>query len=190
MIPPSNRNALRGIALAFVISPALLTTPAMTKEDTAMFKRLFPGLGKAESVPDLIALQAAAVKAVAADVTDLQDGTWEDRDWVYLAVNHEVLVGDGRRSSTQASVLARKQGAPLEDLDFRLSMSSKSHLLALRDAMAATDGRTWTVLDLTVERSGRYDFAFSYDPPPRLGGNLLHSPLTGLLDRYLREHAK
>ena len=61
---------------------------------------------------------------------------------------------------------------------------------ASRDAMADADGKTWTVVDLTVERSGKYDFAFSYDAPPRLSGDLLHSPLTGLLKRYRKAQFK
>lgn len=155
-----------------------------------MFKRFFSGTGKAAPVPDVIALQNAAVQSISADVTDLQEGDWEDRDWVFLAVNHEVLIEEGRRSSTQASVLAHKPGKELEDLCFRLSMASKAHLLALRDAMTSLDNRIWTVLDLTVKRDGHYDFVFGYGPPPRLNGNLLHSPLTGLLERYLEVQSR
>jgi hypothetical protein len=164
-------------------SPTSRLSPA--EDNQAMFKRLFAGLGKSQSLPDLGKLQSVAVRSIVGDVTNLQDGEWDGRDWVYLAVNHEVLVEEGRRSSTQAKVLALKPGAALEELGFRLSMESKAHLLALRDAMADADGRTWTVVDLTVESDGRYAFQFSYEPPPRLGGNLLHSPLTGLLGRYL-----
>jgi hypothetical protein len=91
------------------------------------------------------------------------------------------MVEEGRRSSTQASVLARKPGGELEDLDFRLSQPSKLRLLALRDAMAQGGRDAWTVLDLAIERSGHYDFQFSYTPPPRLNGNLLHSRLSNLL---------
>lgn len=155
-----------------------------------MFKRLFSGLNKSSPLPDLPALQNAAVRSIASDVTNLQDGEWEDREWVYLAANHEVLVAEGRRSSTQAEVLAHRPGAELEELGFRLSMESKAHLLALRDAVADVDGKTWTVVDLTVERSGKYDFVFSYDAPPRLSGDLLHSPLTGLLERYRKAQFK
>jgi len=155
-----------------------------------MFKRLFAGLKTSSPLPDLLALQNAAVRSIANDVTKLQDGEWEDRDWVYLAVNHEILVEEGRRSSTQAEVIAHKPAAELEELGFRLSMESKAHLLALRDAMADADGKTWTVLDLTVERSDTYDFAFGYDAPPRLNGDLLHSPLTGLLERYRKSQSK
>jgi len=150
-----------------------------------MFKRLF-SFGQKKAVPDLMALQDAAVRSVVADIQDVQDGEWDDRDWVYLAVNHEVLVEEGQRSSTQAKVLARKPGAALEELGFRLSRESKAQLLALRDAMAEAEGRIWTLVDLTIERSGTYDFTFGYDPPPRLNGDLLHSPLTGLLQRYCK----
>ena len=149
-----------------------------------MFKRLFAGLKKSSALPDLPTLQNAAVRSIASDVTNLQDGELEDLAWVSLAVNHEILVAEGRRSSTQAEIIAHRPGGELEELGFRLSMESKAHLLALRDAMAEDDGKTWTVVDLTVDRSGRYDFAFSYDAPPRLSGDLLHTPLSGLLERY------
>ncbi|MFN7089256.1 MAG: hypothetical protein ACK4P4_01720 [Allorhizobium sp.] len=150
-----------------------------------MFQRFKDLLRRSRNVDsDMLSLQDAAVQSVAADVVDLQDGEWEDREWVYIAVNHEILVEEGRRSSTQASVLARKPGGELEDLDFRLSQSSKLRLLALRDAMAKGGRDAWTILDLTIERSGHYDFQFSYTPPPRLNGDLLHSPLSNLLERY------
>lgn len=176
---------------------ALLLPPAATlagqpfhpsEEDTTMiFAKLFAKAGKGQPVSDIVALQNAAVRSVVGDITDLQDGEWDGREWVYLAVNHEIMVGEGLRSSSQASVLARRPGAALEDLDFRLSPATKRALLALRDAMAEGGKQAWTVLDLTVERDGRYDFSFSYDPPPRINGNLLHSPLTGLLERYLED---
>jgi hypothetical protein len=155
-----------------------------------MFKRLFAGLNKVSPLPALTALQDAAVRSIAADVTNLQDGEWEDREWVYLAVNHEVLVEEGHRSSTQAAVIAGRVGAELEELGFRLSTRSKEHLLTLRDAMADADGKTWTVVDLTAERSGKYDFAFSYDAHPRLSGDLLHRPLTRLLERHRKDKSK
>lgn len=158
---------------------------SMPRREKPLFLRFKDLLRRRRNVDsDAAALQDAAVQSVAADVVDLQDGEWEDREWVYIAVNHEVLVEEGRRSSTQASVLARKPGGELEDLDFRLSQASKLRLLALRDAMAQGGRDAWTVLDLTIERSGHYDFLFSYTPPPRLNGDLLHSPLSNLLERY------
>lgn len=151
-----------------------------------MFKK-FLGRFQKPSGPSL--LQDQAARSVVSDITDLHDGEWENRDWVYIAVNHEILVEEGRRSSTQTAVLARKPGEALEDLSFRLSMATKTRLLALRDAMAAEKGEPWTILDLTIARNGQYHFAFSYAPPPRLNGDLLHSPLKGLLERYQRDFA-
>jgi hypothetical protein len=160
---------------------------ASARSEPKMFNGLFSKFGKSQPLPDLIALQSDAVRSIVGDITDLQEGEWEDRDWVYLAINHEVLIEDGRRSSSQASVLAHRPGADLEDLDFRLSWESKGKLLALRDAMAKPGEDPWTILDLTVERSGQFNFTFGYGPPPRINGNLLHSPLSGLLERYLAE---
>lgn len=153
-----------------------------------MFRRLFSGIGRAESGPDLAGLQDTIVRAVAGDMTDLQDGDWEQREWVYLAVNHEILPEDGIRTSTQAAVLARHPGAKLEKLNFRLSPGTKAAILALRDAMAPAGKAPWTALDLTLERDGYADFSFSYEAPPRLNGDLLHSPLKTLLERYLQQH--
>lgn len=153
-----------------------------------MFERFFAGLGKKDAGADLVALQDAVVRGVASDMTDLHDGEWEDREWVYLAVNHEVLIEDGQRSSTQAVVLAHKLGAELEKLSFRLSPASKTAILALRNAMVAAGHSPWTIMDLTVERGGRYDFVFGYGAPPRLNGDLLHTPLSDLLERYREGH--
>jgi hypothetical protein len=153
-----------------------------------MFERLFGSFSKRDNPPDLATLQEAVVRSVAGDVTNLHDGEWQDREWMYLAINHEVLVEDGRRSSTQAKVLAQRPGGELEDLGFRLSPQTKGAILELRDAMAAKGQKTWTIMDLTVERSGRFNFDFSYNPPPRINGDLLHSPLKDLLERYRRDH--
>lgn len=149
-----------------------------------MFKRLAAAFGPKTTQPDIAALQDSAAKAVAGDVTDLQDCEWEDRTWVYLAINHEISVEDGVRSSTQAAVLVMKPGGVLEQLGFRLSMATKQQLLALRNAMTKAGESPWTILDLTMTPDGRYDFRFSHDQPPRLSGDLLHRPLANLLQRY------
>ncbi|EKF61550.1 hypothetical protein QWE_00060 [Agrobacterium albertimagni AOL15] len=154
-----------------------------------MFER-FKGFLRRDRNPDIVELQESAVKSVAGDIVDLQDGEWHDREWVYIAVNHEVLAEEGERSSTQARVLAQKPGGELENLGFRLSQSTKLKLLVLRDAMANRGANRWTVLDLTIERSGHYDFSFSYTPPPRLNGDLLHAPLSNLLERYINQRGE
>lgn len=149
-----------------------------------MFKRLMAGFGKKPPIPDIALLQGEAVRSVVGDIHDLHDGEWEAREWVLIAVDHEMSQEDGLRSSSQAIVLAHRPGQELEALSFRLSMATKQKLIALRDAMAAGGKEKWTILDLTIERDGHYDFKFDYSPPPRLGGDLLHAPLKDLLDRY------
>ena len=154
-----------------------------------MFKRLMAILRKdgtrcVEARDTIAGLQDEVVFSVVADRTDLQDGEWEGREWVHIAVNSELLVDDGRRSSTQTAVLAHKPGGELEDLDFRLSMTTKAKILALRDAMCAGGNAAWTIVDITIERDGVYKFNFGYGPPPRLNGDLLHAPLKGILERY------
>ncbi|MBP2302082.1 hypothetical protein [Azospirillum picis] len=154
-----------------------------------MFKRLFAGLHKDEeaskAVPDSVgSLQDDVVRSIVADSSDLYDDEWGDRDWVHIAVNHELLIEEGRRSSTQTAVLAHRPGAPLEDLSFRMSMGTKRKLIALRDAMSREGREPWTIADITIEGDGRYKFTFGYGPPPRINGDLLHTPLKGLLERY------
>ncbi|MCJ8151766.1 hypothetical protein [Shinella sedimenti] len=157
-----------------------------------VIKRLFsafrkrPATIRAEA-PSATELQDAVVRSIVDDRINLHDFEWEDRDWVYIAVNHELLIEDGRRSSTQTAVLAHKPGGSLEDLSFRLSPTSKQKLIALQEAMRQVDEKPWAIVDIAIERDGRYQFHFSYGEPPRISGDLLHSPLTGLLDRYKSE---
>lgn len=159
------------------------------EETDIMFKRIFSGFrkqdhGSKNAEPSLAELQSDIVRAIVADRTDLHDFEWEDRDWMYIAVNHELLVEDGARSSTQTTILTRKPGELLQGLSFRLSMATKQKIRSLHDAMQHGGKEPWTIVDITIERDGRYDFVFSYDPPPRINGDLLHSPLKGLLERF------
>ncbi|GEM_PF-693306 len=159
------------------------------EETDIVFKRILGGFRKqdhdtAKVEPSLATLQADIVRAIVVDRTDLHDFEWEDRDWIYIAVNHELLVEDGARSSTQTAILARKPGELLEGLSFRLSMATKQTIRSLHNAMQHAGKEPWTIVDITIERDGRYDFVFSYDPPPRINGDLLHSPLKGLLERF------
>lgn len=148
-----------------------------------MFKRLIAGFGK-KPLPAVAILQEDVVRSVVGNIRDLHDGEWEGREWVYIAVNHEMSVEDGGRSSSQSVVLVRKGELELEALGFRLSTATRQKLIALREAMCAAGQEPWSILDLTIERDGPYDFTFSYAPPPRLDGDLLHQPLKDILARY------
>ena len=156
-----------------------------------MFKRLF-GIGPEErsgqAPPASIdAMQDDVIRRIVADSADLHDGEWDDREWAYIAVNHELLLDGGARSSTQAVVLAQKPGGALEHLSFRLDAATKQALVTLHEAMAQAGHDPWSVADITVERNGGYAFTFAYGKPPRIGGDLLHRPLNGLLQRYKAE---
>lgn len=129
--------------------------------------------------------QNDVVRAVAASVTDVMDGEWGDREWLQIAVNFEIEVADrGRRISAQSAAIAHRPGQPLEAVDFALSDEADAAMIALREAMRDDHG-AWNSCDLTIERSGKYRFDFSHAPPRRLGGDLLHAPLDGYLQRYL-----
>lgn len=110
-------------------------TDIMFKRIVSSFRKQDHGSKKAE--PSLAELQADVVRAILADRTDLHDFEWEDRDWIYIAVNHELLVEEGARSSTQTAILARKPGGGglLEGLSFRLSMATKQKIRSLQEAM-------------------------------------------------------
>ena len=134
----------------------------------------------------ILEAQQHAVREVAASVTKLQEGSWDDREWRRIAIDFEIDTEGGRRTSAQTSVIARHPNQPLEDLDFRLSMSAKDALAALREAMRDERG-AWSTCRLRIDRDGKFEFDFSYEPPRRLGGDLLYSPLQGHLDRYKAE---
>lgn len=79
-----------------------------------MFKRLIAGFGRKELVPDIATLQGEVVRSIVSDIRDLHDGEWEEREWVHIAINHEMSIEDGMRSSSQTIVLARKAMASLK----------------------------------------------------------------------------
>lgn len=138
--------------------------------------------------PEIQRIQAEAVQEIAASVSDVVDGEWGDREWARIAANVEIDTAQGRRISAQTSAIARRPGKDYEDVDFRLSRRAKDALVALREAMRDQRG-AWNTCDVTIDRDGRYHFDFSYEPPRRLNGDLLHSPLQGSLQRWLDENA-
>ncbi|MEN5060207.1 hypothetical protein [Luteimonas sp. TWI1416] len=138
---------------------------------------------------DAIAIQQAqerVVREVAACVTDVMEGEWGAREWKRIGLHAEIDTEGGRRISSQTSAIAAIPAQPLEDVDFRLSRAAKEALVALRETMREERG-AWSSVLLTIEPTGRFSFDFSYEPPRRLAGDLLYSPLDGFLDRYKAE---
>ncbi|ATD66767.1 MULTISPECIES: hypothetical protein [Luteimonas] len=135
---------------------------------------------------DAVAIQQAqqqVVREVAACVTDVMDGEWGNREWKRIGLHAEIDTEGGKRISSQTSAIAAAPGEPLEDVDFRLSRAAKDALVALREAMRDDRG-AWSSTLLTIEPSGTFSFDFSYEPPRRLAGDLLYSPLDGFLEQY------
>lgn len=128
--------------------------------------------------------EAAIVRAVAADVTDVMEGEWGDREWLHLFVDFEIAA-EGDRSSSITFALARLPEQPVEDVSFRLPQEAKRLLGTLADGMGSTPNGRWTCAQLRVERDGRYALNYSYDPPYRLGGNLIDNRFRDYLDTWL-----
>ncbi|MEO3999927.1 hypothetical protein [Mesorhizobium sp. CAU 1732] len=153
-------------------------------KDLPVFEGLFGG-GKSKSVvQDITASQDRIAFLLARDVIDISDGEWGNREWVELAVNHELDPNEDLRSSTQAIVLARHPNRHLEALGFRLSAQTKMELAGLRAKMDAAGQGRWTIADIVLDRGGTYTFSFRHEDPPRINGDLLHMPLKGYLERY------
>ncbi|MFN7089263.1 MAG: hypothetical protein ACK4P4_01755 [Allorhizobium sp.] len=149
-----------------------------------MFEWLFGGRKDHAELRDVIASQGRVAALLARDAEDISDGEWGEREWVQLAVNHELDPNDDLRSSTQAIVLAHQPNGPLEALGFRLSAETKAALVELRSEMNAAAQEKWTIANIVVDREGTYSFSFLFDQPPRINGDLLHRPLQDYLERY------
>ena len=131
------------------------------------------------------------VQTVVASVPDVMDGEWGEREWERIVVNYETLLGQpDETTSAIAFSVARAPGGAPEIVDFRLSDEAEANLERLRTAMHGQNGTYWTVCDLTIERDGRYDFAYSYDAPYRLSGNVHDTRFKNYLENYLAQKNK
>lgn len=128
--------------------------------------------------------EVAVVRAVAANVTDVMDGEWGEREWLHLFVDFEIAA-EGDRSSSITFALARLPGQAVEDVSFRLPQEAKRLLGMLADGMGTSPNGRWTCAQLRVERDGRYALSYSYDPPYRLGDNLLDNRFNDYLETWL-----
>ncbi|MET0249489.1 MAG: hypothetical protein ABW164_07150 [Sphingobium sp.] len=131
-----------------------------------------------------VEIEAAVARAVADGVTDVMDGEWGDREWLHLFVDFEIAA-EGDRSSGISFALARLSGQPVDKVSFRLPHEAKRLLGQLADAMSGPSNVRWTCAQLRVERDGRYSFSYSYEPPHRLGGNLLDNRFKDYLTTWL-----
>jgi len=115
---------------------------------------------------------AETAKGIVASVSDVMDGEWGDREWERIVVNHQTLLHspEGTTSAIAFSI-ARSPAGAHEQLDFRISDEAEAGLENIAEIAHAQNGTYWTVCDVTIERAGTYQFAFSYDRPYRLSGD-------------------
>lgn len=130
--------------------------------------------------------EVAIVAGVTAGITNVTDGEWGDRAWLHVFVDIEVA--EGGRTSSISFALAQRPGGPVERVAFRLTSDTKRLFAALADDMAGEDGR-WTSARLAVERDGRYAMDYRYDPPFRLGGQLIDRRFEDYTERWLASEA-
>lgn len=133
------------------------------------------------------ALQAEVIHLIVASRHDVMEGEWGDRDWVRLFVDFEWQ--DGQRSSITFA-LAHRPGQRLEKVSFRLPLEAKSKLVELAQAMAPSGQAPWTTARLHIDRDGRFEMETFYNPPRRLGGELIDKRFEDYLDRYVAEHGQ
>ncbi len=129
-------------------------------------------------------MEAAIVRAVVGGVTDVTDGEWGERDWLHLLVDIELAAKEDRSSSITFA-FARLPGQAVEKVAFRLPQEAKRLFRQLADAMDTSSNGRWSSARLRVSRDGRYTLEFSYEPPWRLGGNLIDKRFDGALEHWL-----
>lgn len=128
--------------------------------------------------------EGIVVRAIVANVHDVMDGEWGDREWLHLFADFEVDA-TGERTSAICFALARHGNDPVEKIAFRLPFEARQILAAVANDMAARDGKRWTAARIRVEQDGGYSIDYVYDAPYRLGGTLNDKRYADYLERWL-----
>lgn len=77
-----------------------------------------------------------------------------------------------------------KRGGDLDDPQFELDGDARKAIGQLQRGMKA-GGNDWSGMELVIDQPGRFDFKFSYGPPPRLNG-IWDKVKAEKLDNYLK----
>lgn len=94
-------------------------------------------------------------------------------DWRTVRINMEMLLENGEVANSWATYC--KVGDDMQDVEMEASAVKEIELRNLFRALndlSAESGDRWTVCDFTVNSTGQYNVDYSYDPPPRLSGDL------------------
>jgi hypothetical protein len=101
--------------------------------------------------------QLDLVKKVAASASSTFD---------YLMLNFEIGVVEGDRTDSLIALEFFRRSSEWEKKDLRLPNALLDEFVSLWEAASPR----WSSFTLEVERSGLYEFSFSYSDPPRLNG--------------------
>lgn len=128
--------------------------------------------------------EAILVRTIAANVRDVMDGEWGDREWLHLFADFEIDA-TGERMSAICFALARHNDDPVEKIAFRFPFEARQMLAIMADDMAARDGERWTAARMRIEQDGGYAIDYVHDAPYRLGGTLNDTRYADYLERWL-----
>jgi hypothetical protein len=121
-------------------------------------------------------LQKALAQAVANGVRE---------KWERIVVNYEMQTTDeGREVDYCAFYISTADGDFRETSIRELASAVDDLFIQLNDTMAQNDKSRWTIADLVIDRSGKYDFKFDYGPAKRLNG-VFDETSQGRFDKYL-----
>lgn len=93
-----------------------------------------------------------------------------ENKWDIISVNVEIDEVDGELVTSPYAVFIRKKLFKKKTEQFRLNIDIVDCLKRLRSSMAGDEPekKAWKICQIEVQSSGKYNFSFSYDEPPRL----------------------
>lgn len=90
--------------------------------------------------------------------------------WLYAVVNIEIDVIEGDQTENLIAISYAKRLWRLIPRSEEIPYQLYDLFVSLRERMAEVNEQTWGSCTMVFDRRGRYQFDFSYDPPPRLNG--------------------
>jgi hypothetical protein len=127
--------------------------------------------------PRTLELQKAIAQAVVNAIRE---------PWERIVVNFEMEQTDeGRVIDYRAFYISATKDGDFSKTSVRvLPDEVDDRFIELNDAMLESEGSRWGICDLVIDRSGKYNFKFDYEPPKRIRGVFDESSM-GRFDKYL-----
>lgn len=93
-----------------------------------------------------------------------------ENKWDIISVNVEIDKVAGDLVTSPDAVFVQKKLFKKKIEQFRLNIDVVDLLKKLRNSMAGDEPekKAWKICQIEIQSSGKYNFSFSYDEPPRL----------------------